>query len=74
MTLQQDNEDIEIELDEVGDDDIPDNFGNLARLGNIRGERQGMNRLREVTNTVVSLQCRERECDNSSGAKIFAEV
>ena len=74
MKLQQDNEEIEIELDEVGEDDIPDNFGNLARLGNIRGERQGMNRLREATNTVVSLQCRERECDNSSGAKIFAEV
>ena len=74
MTLQQDNEDIEIELDEVGDDDIPDNFGNLAKLSNLGKERRGMNRLREVTNTVVSLQCRERECDNSSGAKILAEV
>ena len=74
MKLQQDDEEIEIELDEVGEDDIPDNLGNLARLGNLRGERQGMNRLREVTNTVVSLQCRERECDNSSGAKILAEV
>ena len=74
MTLQQENDEIEIELDEVGEDDIPDNLGNLARLGNLRGERQGMNRLREVTNTVVSLQCRERECDNSSGAKILAEV
>ena len=73
MTLQQDNEEIEIELDEVGEDDIPDNFGNLARLGNL-GRERGMNRLREVTNTVVSLQCRERECDNSSGAKILAEV
>ena len=74
MTLQQENDEIEIELDEVGEDDIPDNLGNLARLGNLRGERQGINRLREVTNTVVSLQCRERECDNSSGAKILAEV
>ena len=74
MTLQQDNEEIEIELDEVGEDDIPDNLGNLARLGNHGRERQGMNRLREVTNTVVSLQCRERECDNSSGDKILAEV
>ena len=73
MILQQDNEEIEIELDEVGEDDIPDNFGNLARLGNL-GRERGMNRLREVTNTVVSLQCRERECDNSSGAKILAEV
>ena len=73
MTFQQDNEEIEIELDEVGEDDIPDNFGNLARLGNL-GRERGMNRLREVTNTVVSLQCRERECDNSSGAKILAEV
>ena len=73
MTLQQDNEEIEIELDEVGEDDIPDNLGNLARLGNL-GRERGMNRLREVTNTVVSLQCRERECDNSSGAKILAEV
>ena len=74
MTLQQENDEIEIELDEVGEDDIPDNLGNLARLGNLRGERQGMNRLREVTNTVVSLQCRERECGNSSGAKILADV
>ena len=74
MTLQQDDEEIEIELDEVGEDDIPDNFGNLSRLGNLGRERQGMNRLREVTSTVVSLQCRERECDNSSGAKILAEV
>ena len=74
MKLQQDNEEIEIELDEVGEDDIPDNLGNLARLGNLGRESRGMNRLREVTNTVVSLQCRERECDNSSGAKISAEV
>ena len=74
MTLQQENDKIEIELDEVGEDDIPDNLGNLARLGNLGRERQGMNRLREVTNTVVSLQCRERECGNSSGAKILADV
>ena len=74
MTLQQVNEEIEIELDEVGEDDLPDNLGNLARLGNLGRERQGLNRLREVTNTVVSLQCRERECGNSSGAKILAEV
>ena len=74
MTLQQENDEIEIELDEVGEDDIPDNLDNLARLGNHGRERQGMNRLREVANTVVSLQCRERECDNSSGAKILAEV
>ena len=74
MKLQQDNEEIEIELDEVGEDDIPDNLGNLARLGNLGRERQGMNRLREVTNTVVSLQCREREWDNSSGGKISADV
>ena len=74
MKLQQDDEEIEIELDEVGEDDIPDNLGNLARLGNLGRETRGMNRLREVTNTVVSLQCRERECDNISGAKILAEV
>ena len=36
--------------------------------------RQGMSRLREVTNTVVSLNCREREFDKSCGEKKLDEV
>ena len=36
--------------------------------------RQGMSRLREVTNTVVSLNCREREFDKRFGEKKLDEV
>jgi len=58
----------EDEAEESHEDDLPDNLTKLGR------NRQGMSRLREVTNTVVSLNCREREFDRSCGEKKLDEV
>ena len=55
-------------MEENHEDDLPDNLTKLGR------ERQGISRLREVTNTVVSLNCRDKEFDNRSGEKILDVV